>query len=88
MGLWSQEQDQELAEAVKAFGEGNWTKIANMVPNRTARQCHFRWMTIEQAASRDPTSRVLGTDETEAAITQCSKDLRCRGFGWGRRDVF
>jgi hypothetical protein len=73
MGKWSAAEDQELVLAVKACGEGNWKKIADMVPKRTIRQCRFRWTTTKPDASRDPVSRVFGTDEAETTLTQEAK---------------
>ena len=41
--LWTPEEDQKLIDAVKIFGEGNWTLIAKEVGSRDNKQCWRRW---------------------------------------------
>lgn len=37
------EEDLQLKELVRKYGENNWTQIAQNMPNRNARQCKERW---------------------------------------------
>ena len=37
------EEDQQLLQLVEKYGEYNWERIAAMLGNRNARQCHDRW---------------------------------------------
>jgi hypothetical protein len=78
MGEWSQKEDLELLLATEACGEGNWKNIASIIPKRTLRQCRFRYMTIVRNESRHPTSKLLGTDETETTLTQAAKTCNAR----------
>ncbi|KAJ3444089.1 myb protein [Anaeramoeba flamelloides] len=43
-GSWEEYEDMLLIEAVKKFETHSWTKIANLVPSRTAKQCRERWI--------------------------------------------
>ena len=40
---WTVEMDAQLTEAVAKFGEGHWSKIAELVEGRTGKQCRERW---------------------------------------------
>lgn len=37
------DEDLQLKELVRKYGENNWTQIAQNMPNRNARQCKERW---------------------------------------------
>ena len=41
---WTEEEDQKLKQAVDANGPKKWEKIAESLPNRTAKQCRERWI--------------------------------------------
>ncbi|KAJ6248424.1 transcriptional activator myb-like isoform x1 [Anaeramoeba flamelloides] len=43
-GTWEKYEDNQLIEAVKTIETHSWTKIANLVPSRTAKQCRERWI--------------------------------------------
>ena len=45
-GKWSPEEDDLLMEGIRAHGY-MWYKIANLVHNRTQRQCRTRWIQIK-----------------------------------------
>ena len=36
-------EDKELRQIVNEVGENNWTKVADLMPGRNARQCRDRW---------------------------------------------
>ena len=40
---WTAEMDAQLTAAVTQFGEGQWSKIAELVTGRTGKQCRERW---------------------------------------------
>lgn len=40
---WTEEETQQLHDAVLAHGARNWRYIATFVPTRTAKQCRERW---------------------------------------------
>ena len=40
---WMPNEDNLLQEGIKRFGLGQWTKIAKLVPGRSAKQCRERW---------------------------------------------
>ena len=40
---WASEEDDILRKAVETYGTGNWPKVAEQIPGRTARQCRERW---------------------------------------------
>jgi len=42
-GTWDQEEDQLLKQWVKDNGPYNWTKCAEFMKNRTAKQCREHW---------------------------------------------
>ncbi|KAG9326609.1 hypothetical protein KVV02_006120 [Mortierella alpina] len=41
--LWTEEEDNILAEAVRLLGERNWQQISYCLENRNAGQCMIRW---------------------------------------------
>lgn len=41
--IWSMEEDQRLKDLVESLGTGNWTLIAESLPDRTGKQCRERW---------------------------------------------
>jgi len=41
---FSPEEDKQLSELVKQYGERGWKRIALSIPFRTARQCRERWI--------------------------------------------
>jgi hypothetical protein len=42
-GKWQKEEDELLEKAVKRHGQGDWMRIAALVPGRSAQQCIHRW---------------------------------------------
>ncbi|KAM7449052.1 Myblike DNAbinding domain-containing protein [Porites harrisoni] len=47
-GAWTKIQDQKLLENVEKFGQGNWSKIARAIGNRTDNQCWRRWIVLRK----------------------------------------
>lgn len=43
---WTPEEDQQLREAVRRFGERNWKGIAALVGSRDHVQCRQRWQKV------------------------------------------
>ena len=43
---WSQEEDDQLINAVKIYGKSNWSSIAQHVNGRNGKQCRERWIGI------------------------------------------
>ncbi|GJN10312.1 hypothetical protein PR202_ga28396 [Eleusine coracana subsp. coracana] len=46
VGRWSLEEDKCLMVAVKLFGSGSWSRIAQFVPGRMQSQCRERWCDV------------------------------------------
>ena len=42
-GSWTQQEDEQLINAVHQLGAKKWTDIAKFVPTRTSKQCRERW---------------------------------------------
>jgi hypothetical protein len=42
-GAWTQPEDELLVKAVSQLGCKKWTDVAQLVPNRTSKQCRERW---------------------------------------------
>jgi hypothetical protein len=40
---WTEEEDQKLFQFVREHGAGNWSKIAELMGDRTDNQCYRRW---------------------------------------------
>jgi hypothetical protein len=45
-GGWTEEEDEQLRDAVNTHGGKNWKKIAEMLQNRTSVQCLHRWQKV------------------------------------------
>ena len=41
---WMPDEDRLLQEGISRFGIGQWKKIAEIVPGRSAKQCRERWI--------------------------------------------
>ncbi|ELP91673.1 transcription factor MYB23, putative [Entamoeba invadens IP1] len=41
---WRKEEDEILLKAVEMFGENNWDKVSELVPERTKKQCKERYI--------------------------------------------
>ncbi|GAA5814369.1 hypothetical protein MFLAVUS_007864 [Mucor flavus] len=53
-GSWSKEEDEALLELIKKHGVEDWDVIVNHIPNRTKRQCSYRWDRILKFKDVDP----------------------------------
>ena len=42
-GSWTQQEDEQLKQAVSQLGAKKWIDIAKFVPTRTSKQCRERW---------------------------------------------
>lgn len=42
-GTWTQQEDEQLLQAVHQLGPKKWVDIAKFVPTRTSKQCRERW---------------------------------------------
>jgi hypothetical protein len=74
-GLWTQDEDTKLMEAVQEFGPKNWSQIAKSVPGRSDRQCKERWLNY---LNLDP-NRVPWTQEEDAFLLEKQREL---GNSW------
>ena len=68
---WTTEMDGQLTEAVAKFGEGHWSKIAELVEGRTGKQCRERWK--NQISSE--VKKGDWTVEEDALIVVCVSEL-------------
>ena len=68
---WTVEMDEQLTEAVAKFGEGHWSKIAELVEGRTGKQCRERWK--NQISSE--VKKGDWTVEEDALIVVCVAEL-------------
>ena len=68
---WTTEMDEQLTEAVAKFGEGHWSKIAELVEGRTGKQCRERWK--NQISSE--VKKGDWTVEEDALIVVCVSEL-------------
>jgi hypothetical protein len=75
---WTQKQDQRLIEGVRIRGAGNWTKIAKLVPGRTATQCRKRWMILSK---QNPNSGQAWTEDDDKKLVTLYQEL---GYQWAR----
>jgi hypothetical protein len=41
---WTSEEDTKLGEAVTNWGSNNWSRVAQMIPGRSGKQCRERWL--------------------------------------------
>ena len=54
-GTWTQQEDEQLTNAVHQLGTKKWTDIAKFVPTRTSKQCRERWFhRLDPSIRRDP----------------------------------
>ena len=52
---WTEEQDQQLREAIAKFGARNWSSVSEMIPTKNGKQCRERWINhIDPAINREP----------------------------------
>lgn len=51
---WSIQDDEMLRMAMTQVNGNHWSKVAQMVPNKTAQQCLSRWRTLNPSTSHDP----------------------------------
>lgn len=50
-GEFSPEEDVILRKGVAELGEGHWSKIAALLPNRTDNSCRRRWMNLSRVSN-------------------------------------
>ncbi|KAF9392951.1 Myblike DNAbinding domain-containing protein [Podila verticillata] len=46
---WTEQEDQDLKEAVDQIGNNNWLTIARFFPGKSAWQCRLRWCSVTDA---------------------------------------
>ena len=64
---WSAEDDKQLQELVELYGDKSWTKIANILGNRSDVQCRYHYKQLT-TSSEESNSKI----ETSASATQSS----------------
>jgi hypothetical protein len=78
---FSPEEDAQLAELVRIYGEEDWATISSLLPGRNARQCRERWRHyVSPAVSHAPF-----TAEEDALLLQKFAEL---GPKWKAIAVF
>jgi len=60
---WSAQDDELLRMAMTQVNGNHWSKVAQMVPNKTAQQCLSRWRTLNPNTSHEP-----WTEEEDEAL--------------------
>ncbi|KAG2235072.1 hypothetical protein INT48_002413 [Thamnidium elegans] len=53
-GSWSKDEDELLLKLVNKHGIEDWDIILNHIPNRTKRQCSYRWHRVLKFKDADP----------------------------------
>lgn len=72
---FSSAEDSTLSSLVKKYGEDDWEKIASLIKNRNARQCHDRWFYyLSPNINREPF-----TEEEDKLLLSKVKKI---GFHW------
>lgn len=84
---FSPDEDTALRELVKIFGE-KWDSVAQMMPNRTAKQCQIRWKKYLAPHLRE----TIWTDEEDRLLMRTietigTKWAKIAKFFPGRSDV-
>eukprot|EP00981_Chlorochromonas_danica_P005705 scaffold1172_cov180-Ochromonas_danica.AAC.32 len=54
--LWGKQEDEELVQAVKEFGDsGRWASVANaLYSSKTAKECKVRWRQLSRRLNKTP----------------------------------
>lgn len=73
---WTKEQDQQLTDAVKEYGEKNWKAIAERVPGRSDSQCLHRWTKVLNPKIR----KGLWTAEEDQKLTRLVAESGPKGW--------
>lgn len=56
--VWTHVEDQILKAGVQKYGPHRWSKIASLLPRKSARQCELRWKDhLDPGLRRDPWSK-------------------------------
>jgi hypothetical protein len=82
-GKWTEEESENLIEAVKKHGSNSWIAAAELVPGRNSSQCRQRWVlsldpTIDQTATHVDT-KGKWSEEEDAILNAAVKKL---GKNW------
>ncbi|KAL7713093.1 Transcription factor MYB23 [Entamoeba marina] len=68
---WTQQEDLFLEKAVEIYGARNWRLIAEMVPNRTRKQCRERYCN-----HLDPSiNKTIWTSEEDAILAELHQQV-------------
>jgi hypothetical protein len=59
-GLWTEDEDTKLKNAVYKYRGEDWAAIAILVPGRIARQCRYRWNEVVDPRRINPADGRLG----------------------------
>jgi hypothetical protein len=64
-GLWAEDEDSKLKDAVQLHGGRDWAAIAALVPGRTKRQCSCRWQSALNPSNVQTAGRTRAWTEDE-----------------------
>jgi hypothetical protein len=67
MGKWTEDEDLKLQGAVQVHGTKSWVVVAELVPDRTKKQCWQRWRALDPSTDRS-NGRASKLTEDEALI--------------------
>jgi hypothetical protein len=73
VGIWAEEEDIKLKDAVQTHGGKKWGAVASLVPSRTKKQCWSRWHdvlnpSIALAAGREGSWTAVEDSELKDAV--------------------
>jgi hypothetical protein len=70
-GLWTEDEDINLKDALHTHGDNNWDRIATLVQGRTKRQCRDRWNNSLKHSIEGATGCFgLWTDEEDSKLRE------------------
>lgn len=68
---WTAAEDRVVAGAVSKYGPNQWSRVASLLPRRSAAQCHERWL-----STLDPRlSHADWTAEEDALLRQLARHM-------------
>ena len=53
---------EDKRKATEDFSDSDWSKISSLVPNRSAKQCHIRWLFTQNSKGKKLTWTQTQTD--------------------------
>ena len=72
---WKKHEDELLEEAIKKYGPCKWSRIADMVPGKTRKQCCDRW----RIHMKGSIGRNVWNRQDDAALEKAVREM---GHNW------